>query len=59
MQNVVALNLACLKEINFFLWDSFVKMFVGCLNYVNMKTAYEYWWLVECDGVSVCLLSFM
>jgi hypothetical protein len=49
MQNVVALNLACLKEINFFLWDSIVKMFVGCLNYVNVKTAYEYWWLVECD----------
>jgi len=55
MQNVVA----CLKEIDFLLWDSIVKMFVGCLNYVNMKTAYEYWCLVECDWVSVCLSSFM
>ena len=51
MQNVVA----CWKEINFFLWDSIVKMFVGCLNYVNMKTAYEAYgvWL------SVCLSSFL
>jgi hypothetical protein len=37
MQNVVA----CLKGIDLFLWDSIVKMFVGCLNYVNRKTAYE------------------
>ena len=55
MQNVVA----CLKEIDLFLWDSIVKMFVGSLKYMNMKTAYEYCCLVECDWVSGCLPTLM
>jgi len=43
MQNVVA----CLKEINFFLWDSIAKMFVGCVNCVNMNTG-VLWSVTEC-----------